>query len=301
MILGGGLRVENNYLDGVKISQIDDMAYADEYTILYSYPAYYDNKIYVEANTLTHSAFQSLNISSGSWTNLTDYSTTLVCRGFIPSGSLIYGFYNGYPTTACMVVKSYNPSNNTWGTSASFAYTSASCATVCNLNNDAYVAYVYSLVGSTYTWHLFSYDINTNIKSSDLNFEITTTDSLISQSIVYGDSTMFFISGSQIYEYDPAVDSTSNVGTLPYILRYWKNCVYYNGKIYVYANYGGYNIGKIEIFDTTTHTSTQANINLPKNTVVMSVDPIGRLYCFGSVELISGSYITDGHTYVIEP
>lgn len=301
MILNGGVRLENNFLNGVKISQLGDMTYTDEYTVAYGYPAYYNNKIYVDANTVAHSAFQVLNITTGNWSNLTKDGSSLICTGIVPYNNLIYGFFYGYPTTTNMTVKPYNPSNDTWGTGSTFAYTSASCASVCSSGNTAYVAYVYSLSGSTFTWHLFSYNISNNTKSSDLNFEIVTTDSVITHSLLYGSSTIFFISGNNIYEYNPSTNATSKIGTYSYVLRYWKNCVYYNGKIYIYSNYGGYGTGKITIFDTSTHTSTEIGINLPNNTYIMSTDPNGKLYCFGSVEVISGSYITNGHTYVIEP
>jgi hypothetical protein len=309
MILGGGIRVENNFMGKVAISQLDDMDTSSSGVLVWAHAnTYYDNKIYLKANWEGGDyGLQSLNLITGSWCNLTSTTIGKPIYGFETSGSNLYTVSSyRVPTTGSATtidIIPYTPLTDTWGTKRTFYHNYNQDTRVCMSGSMMYIAYEYANTSGSYTWHLMSYNISNDTHSSDLNFEVNTINlQQASFDIQSGADSIIAVGGSMIYKYNPITDITENIS-----MGYWypaprnnDSLMKYNNNIYRTQYISLTNNVYLQKIDISASTTSASYINLHENLRSSGYDNNGNGYTYGAIT--GGTYpsqTTNGHTYKI--
>jgi hypothetical protein len=156
-----------------------------------------------------------------------------------------------------------------------------------------YILYEYSNISGNYTWHLMSYDINTNVNSSDLNFSASSVSSG-TVSLTSGSNVLYYMANKNVHEYNIANNTTSIIGTSAYNMG---KSIYYNGYLYyrgIDSSLGTISIIKYNVNDNTTFVT---NTNIPYTVYNQSIDNNGNFYYYGTV--VYNPTVYSGHTYKI--
>jgi len=295
MILGGGLRVENNYLDGISISQLDDMVVSSSAVFTYGHAGnYYDNKIYYKANYQSADlGLQSFNVSTGSWLSLTSTNIASTIYGLEVSGSNLYtvSASKSGATTRIDVVP-YTPLNDTWGTKQTFYHNYNQDTRTCMSGSLMYILYEYSNTSDNYTWHLMSYDINTNTNSSDLNFSASSVGSP-TVSLTHWNNVLYYMANSNVHEYNIINNTSTIIGRTDSDMG---RAIYYNDYIY-YPGYTSAGILVIKKYNIISNTSSLIYTNIPYMMYNSVIDNNGNFYVYGTK--VYGTTEYGGQTYKI--
>jgi hypothetical protein len=305
MILGdGGIRQENNFMGGIAISQLGDMANSASSVILQGRAnTYYDNKIYVKAETSSYGdqGLQSLNIKTGSWCALTGYDDNKTIYGFDTIGNKLYTTYSQKVSgTTTIDIVPYTPLTDTWGTKQSFTHSYNQDTRACSYGNYIYIAYEYSNTSGNYLWHLKRFNTSSSTVSNDLNFEVYMASGYTSTvDIQSTNDAIYFTSGSYIYKYHPPSDTTSiafsgyifsNPG-YDFIMKIGNN---------LYFQYYYTDASLIRIWRANTTASVIGSgsfININKRMDMGVSDNNKYLYLFGGIQPLSPYTPTFGETY----
>ena len=295
MILGGGVRIENNYLDGIRISQLGDMVVSTSAVFNYGHAGnYYDDKIYYKANYQSADlGLQSFNVSTGSWLSLTSTNIASTIYGLEVSGSNLYAVSASKSGSATTIsVNPYTPLNDTWGTKKSFYHAYNQDTRTCMSGSLMYILYEYSNTSGSYTWHLMSYNINTNTNSSDLNFSASSVGSP-TVSLTPGNNVLYYMANSNVHEYNIANNTTAIIGRTDYDMG---TARYYNGYVY-YPGYTDAGILVIKKYNIANNTSSLIYTNIPYMMYNSIIDNSGNYYVYGTKVYGIAEY--GGQTYKI--
>jgi len=219
MILGSGMRIENEFMGGIAISRMGDMAISSSYVA--GDCCYYNNKIYQKVNSAAYTYFQYLDILEGKWYLPTDSHLTGTLYGLENIGDKIYAvtsFASG--SSMAIRVTPYTPTTDSWGTTQTTYHNYNEDMRVCAYGNYLYILYEYSNVSNTYTWHLIRYDTSSSTLSSDLNFSAQVYQYSASTEIISTSDCLICRSGSYIYKYNPATNSQQTLRSCNLVLTW---------------------------------------------------------------------------------
>lgn len=309
MILGSGMRMENEFMGGIAISQLDDMANSASSVTQFGNDAVsYNNKLYLKSNYMYGSTykdfgFQSLNINTGSWCSLTSATLNSNTYGVENIGDKLYIITSDNTGSATVIgVTPYTPLTDTWGTTKAFYYTYGEDIRTASIGNLIYIAYEYANTSGSYTWHMKNYNTSTSAISSDLNFSVITTQaqSPTSFEICNISGSIICTAGSYIYKYKVASNTTTNVMNCA-LKRNMKRLCNINNFIYRgYEDGDDFVLEKIDI-EKGIISSSYININRASNEYVvhLTAGTDEKLYTYGFYEY--PGYASTGTTYRIVP
>jgi hypothetical protein len=292
-------------MSGIAVSQLDDMYNSASRVFLYARAStYYDNKIYLKAETpVMDMGLQSLNIKTGSWCNLTTYASGKAIYGFETIVNKLYeiaSLRSGSATTIDIIP--YIPLTDTWGTKQSFTHSYNQDTRSCSYGNDIYIAYEYANISGSYTWHLKKFDTSASTVSDDLNFEVTSKSGYsLYCNLESTNDSIFFINGTSVYKYNPAINSTGVVTawTFQSILEYdlLSNI---NNDLYHMSCTRSASLIYLSKLNVSASSTSASNININKLMFLCSSDKIKNLYIFGEAGSPYYPYgTTRGTTYCV--
>ena len=278
MILGSGMRMENEFMSGIAISQLGDMAISSSY--VGGDCCYYNNKIYQKVNSTAYSHFQVLDIITGEWYLPTDSHLTGTLYGLENIGDKIYAV-TSYASGSLMAIRvtPYTPATDSWGTTQTVYHNYNEDMRVCAYENYLYILYEYSNVSDTYTWHLIRYDTSASTLSSDLNFSVQVYQYTTAVEIVSNKDCLICVSGSYIYKYNPATNSQQTLRSCN-LVNTWRRMV---GLENGFANCYRVSLNRMyfEIYNTSASILSGSIINLPYYTFAYgSKDGQENIYVF---------------------
>ncbi len=257
-----------------------------DYTSTYGFAVYCNGKIYVRSCAVdeTDNYFYAYDIANNSWTALPTMDNYITYALLNVDGKLYSIGCAASLSGVTVSIWQFDIDNAAWTLKKQYTRAHYPSIRAAVLNGIIYMAYEY-MPG---IWHMQTYNPQTDDISGDLNLSISKTDG---SDIVLaaGESTIFCVTGSTVYEYDPTTNVTSTIGSLlaAIPLSEQKSVVYANGKLYFgKCTYSGATV--IQTFDITSRAgSNNPQVN---NGNMIAFDGDSRCIC-----LATGFYGSPGN------